>query len=115
MNHSIVGRLGDGVINFVPARDRDPFFAELLNTSVSSFNPGEWTIKFELREAIGDTPEVKRLLDSHKVTLAKYGDYASYSSVHTKKGVDLRVSNTTVRRILNHIVKNSEHKHWAIG
>lgn len=105
----------DGVINFVPARDRDPFFEELLRTPVSSFNPGEWTIKFQLRDAIGDTPEVKRLLDSNKVTLAKYGDYAYYPSVYTTKTVDLRASNTTVRRILNAIVKNSEHKHWGIG
>jgi hypothetical protein len=105
----------DGVINFVPARERDPFFEELLSTPVSSFNPGKWTMKFQLRDSIGDTPEVKRLLESHKVTLAKYGDYAYDASIYTKNDVDFRMSNTTVRRILNHIVKTSEHKHWAIG
>jgi hypothetical protein len=107
--------LVDGVINFVPVRDRDPFFKELLRTSVASFNPGEWTIKFQLRDAIGEAPEVKRLLKSRNVTLSKYGDYAYSPSVYTKREVDLSASNTTVRGILNRIVKNSEHKHWAIG
>ena len=51
----------DGVINFVPVRDRDQFFETLMNTSVSRYDPGNWTIKFQLRDAIGNTSEVRKL------------------------------------------------------
>jgi hypothetical protein len=105
----------EGVINFVPVRDRDPFFETLMNTSVSKYDPGKWTIKFQLRDAIGNTPEVKKLLESNKKTLAKYEDYLYYPSIYTKKGVDVSASNKTVRGILNQIVRISEHKSWSIG
>jgi hypothetical protein len=107
--------LVDGVINFVPVRNPDPFFENLLNTSVSHYDPGKWTIKFQLRDAIEITPEVRALLKSKNVELAKYRDYAYSPSIYTQNDVDLSTSNTTVRGILNHIIRVSEHKHWAIG
>jgi hypothetical protein len=105
----------DGVINFIPVRYRDSFFELLMNTSVSRYDPGTWTIKFQLRDALGNTPEVKTLLESHQKMLAKYEDYVSYPSIYTKKEVDVSASNTTVRGILNQIVRISEHKSWSIG
>ena len=105
----------DGVINFIPTRERDSFIEELLNTRVAHFNPGKWTIIFEVRDAIGDTPEVKRLLDSQGKRLAKYSDYAYSPSIYTNKDVDLSTSSTTVRGILNKIIRDSEHREWSIG
>jgi hypothetical protein len=108
--------LVDGVVNFVPISGEDPFFETLLNTPISHYDPGKWTIKFQLRDAIENTPEVKKLLESKNVELAKYRDYAYKPSIYTPKDPpDLRMSNTTVRQILNRIVKVSEHKRWAIG
>ena len=107
--------LVDGVVNFMPISGQDPFFETLLNTPISHYDPGKWTIKFQLRDAIENTPEVKELLKSKKVELAKYRDYVSYPSIYTQKDVDLQMSHTTVRRILNRIVKVSEHKSWGIG
>jgi hypothetical protein len=105
----------NGVINFIPARDRDPFFEVLMNTAVSKYDPGKWTIKFQLRDALGNTPEVRVLLESHQKMLAKYEDYVSYPSIYSKKEADVSASNTTVRGILNKIVRISEHKSWSIG
>ena len=105
----------DGVINFVPARDRDAFIETLLSMPVSNYDPGKWTIEFQLRNAIGNTPEVKQLLESNKKSFAKYQDYVYHPSIYTKDDVDLRISNTTVRGILNRIVRISEHKSWSIS
>jgi hypothetical protein len=105
----------DGVINFIPTGERDQFIETLLNTSVFDYDPGRWTTKFQLRDAIGDTPEVKKLLQSYKMELAKYRDYPYSDSIYTKKEVDLKMSHATVKQILNRIVKISEHKSWAIG
>lgn len=107
--------LTDGVINFIPVGERDPFFETLLNTPISLYDPGKWTIKFQLRDAIENTPEVQRLLKSRNVELGKYRDYAYFPSIYTEKDVILKMTNTTVRDILNRIIKASEHKHWAIG
>ncbi len=105
----------DDVINFVPRQERDPFFEALLNTPVDHFNPGKWTIIFQVRNAIGEIPEVKRLMESNQKTLFKYGDYVKYPSIYTKKDVDLSISNTTVRGVLNRIIRDSEHKGWSIS
>jgi hypothetical protein len=107
--------VSNGVINFVPIRERDPFFKTLVHTTVLKYDPGKWTIKFQLRDAIGNTPEVKRLLESNNKTLARYEDYLSYPSIYTQKNVDVSASNTTVREILNQIVRISEHKSWSIS
>lgn len=105
----------DGVINFVPARDRDPFIEAFLNTPVAHFDPGKWTSIFQVRNAIGDVPEVKRMLEENRKTLFKYGDYVKFPSIYTKQGVDLSISNTTVRGVLNRVVRDSEHTSWSIG
>lgn len=105
----------EGVINFVPTRDRDPFIETFLNTRVAHFDPGKWTIIFQVRDAIGDIPEVKRLLKSNHKTIAKYGDYIKHPSIYTKKDVDLSISDTNVRGVLNRIVRDSEHNGWSIG
>jgi hypothetical protein len=105
----------ESVINFIPTRDRDPFLETFLNTEVAHFDPGKWTIIFQVRDAIGDIPEVKKLLESNQKTIFKYGDYAYRPSIYTKKDVDLSISDTNVRGVLNRVVRDSEHKSWSLG
>ena len=105
----------DDVINFVPVLHREPFFEVLLNASVKRFDLGKGTIKFQIRDAIGELPEVKQLLQSNHKTLLKYGDYAYSPSIHTEEDVAVSISNTTVRGVLNRVIRDSEHKGWALG
>jgi hypothetical protein len=105
----------DGVINFVPARERDPFVEAFLNTPVAHFDPGKWNSIFQVRNAIGDIPEVKRMLEANRKTIDKYGDYVKYPSIYTRDDVDLSISNTTVRGVLNRVIRDSEHTLWSIG
>lgn len=106
--------LVDGVVNFVPKRDRDPFIEAFLSTPVNHFNPGKWTSIFQVRNAIGDIPEAKRMLEANRKTLYKYGDYVKHPSIYSKKDVDLGISHTTVRGVLNRVIRESEHKFWSI-
>jgi hypothetical protein len=108
-------KLVDGVINFVPTRDCDPFIEAFLNTPVAHFDPGKWTSIFQVRNAIGDVPEVKSMLEKNHKTLFKYGDYVKYPSIYTRKDVDLSISSTTVRGVLNRVIRDSEHTFWSIG
>ena len=105
----------DGVINFVPTCGRDPFIEAFLETPVDHFDPGKWTSIFQVRNAIGDIPEVKQMLAANHKTLYKSGDYVKRPSIYAKGDVDLSVSHTTVRGLLNRVIRESEHNFWSIG
>jgi len=104
----------DGVINIVPTQSRDQFLEKLLSTHINSFTPKTGITKFDTRNTLADLPEVHSLLEENKITVFKYGDYVYYPSIYTKE-VDLSISDTDVRGVLNKIVRDSEHKLWVVG
>lgn len=104
----------DGVINIVPTQSRDQFLEKLLSTHIDKFTPKPGITKFDIRNTLADLPEVHSLLEENKITLFKYGDYVYYPSIYTKE-VDLSISDTDVRGVLNKIVRDSEHKLWVVG
>jgi hypothetical protein len=104
----------DGVINIVPNQSRDPFLEKLLSTHIDKFTPKPGITKFDIRNTLADLPEVHSLLEENKITLFKYGDHVYYPSIYTKE-VDLSISDTDVRGVLNKVVRDSEHKLWVVG
>ena len=104
----------DGVINFVPARARDPFLSQLLDTRVVRFAPEKGVNKYGLRDALTNLPEVKRLLDANGMTVWRLGP-PTYRSVYTNDEVDLSISDTDVRGVLNKVIRDSEHKLWVVS
>ena len=102
----------DGVINFFPTRDSDPFFKKLLETRIARFVPKS-NDKFEIRDAILNLPEVMRLMAAEKVTADKYG-YISYPSIYANNA-DLSTQHTDVRSLLNKIIRESEHNVWMLS
>lgn len=104
----------DGVINIVPIQSRDQFLEKLLSTHIDRFTPKPGLTKFDIRNTLADLPEVHSLLEANKITVFKYGDYIYHPSIYTKE-VDLSISDTDVRGVLNKIVRDSEHKLWVVG
>lgn len=104
----------DGVVNFVPARAGDPFLAQLLGTRVGRFDPEKGVNKYGLRDAITNLPEVRSLLDASGVSVWRLGP-PTYRSVYTNDEVDLSISDTDVRGVLNKVVRDSEHKIWVVS
>jgi hypothetical protein len=103
----------DGVINFVSLNKRDPFLEKLLDTHIGSFTHKWGVDKFELRDSVLTLPEIKDLLGSENISVRKF-DYVNYRSIYTNDDIDLSATDTTVRTILNKIVRESEHKMWLI-
>ena len=101
----------DGVVNFVPV-SKDEFLQKFLNTHVKQFTARKGASKFEIRDAIFGLAEVQGLLKTSKVIISKF-DYWTYPSIYSKE-VDLNVSDTDVRGILNKVVRDSEHKLWVL-
>lgn len=104
----------DGVINFVPKRSRDKFISQLLDTRVGTFSPAKGVNKYGLRDAIAGLPEVKSLLDTQNMSVWRLGP-PTYRSVYSNDDVDLSISDTDVRGVLNKIIKDSEHKLWTVN
>jgi hypothetical protein len=106
--------LRDGVISVTPIVDRDPFLARFLDTKVSQFEPPKGTTdKFKLRDAVLGLPEVRELLQVNGVTVKPY-DYPYGRSIYSEDDVDLTMTNTDVRGVLNNIARRTEHKIWSL-
>lgn len=101
----------DGVINFFPTRDSDPFFKKLLETRIARFVPKS-NDKFVIEDAILNLPEVAKLMTAEKVTADRYG-YINYPSIYANNA-DLSTQHTDVKSLLNKIIRESEHTLWVL-
>lgn len=103
----------EGVVNFVPVSERDPLIEKLLCTTVSRFSHKKGIDRFALRDSIIETPEVKSFLSVNDVSVFRLGDPARISD--TVGEMDLSVSATDVKGILNKVIRESERKFWVVG
>lgn len=102
----------DGVINFYPTRDMDPFFTKLLETRIARFKPKS-NDKFVIRDAVLDSAEVKKLMETEKVTANRFG--APYRPSIYANNADLSTQNMDVRSLLNKIIRESEHNFYSLS
>ena len=107
-----VWELRDGVINFTPIRDRDPFFETLLNTPVREFVSPKGNNKFAIRDTLLDLPEVSELMAKNAVEADRFG-YPHKPSIYANDA-NLSEKNTDFRSLLNKIIRESEHNSWTL-
>jgi hypothetical protein len=101
-----VWELRDGVINFTPVQNRDPFFERLLDTSVRNFQSPKGNNKFAIREALLNLPEIEQVISANHVKADMMG-YPHRPSIYTNQ-VDLSDKNTSFRSLLNRVIRESE-------
>ena len=106
--------LRDGVINIIPITSRDDFVEKLLNTPIPQFDQPKKLGKFQIRDAIVELPEVVTLLRTNGITASHYG-YGYTPSLHTNQRIDLSISGTDVRGILNKVIRETEHNMWIVS
>ena len=107
-----VWELRDGVINFTPVQDRDPFFEKLLNTPVSSFVSPKGNDKFVIRDSLLNLPEINELIRSNGLEVETLG-YPHKRSISANDG-DLSDKCTNFRSLLNKIIRESKHNTWIL-
>jgi hypothetical protein len=105
----------DSVISIVPTKLRDDFVEKLLSTPIHRFDSPKVLGPSQIRDAIVDLPEVVALLKANGITASRYGYFYHYPSLYTNSNVDLSISETDVRGILNTVVRESEHKMWIVS
>lgn len=106
--------LRDGVINVIPITSRDDFVEKLLNTEVRQFDQPTKLGKFQIRDAIVELPEVVALLKANGIKASHYG-YSYNPSLNADKGIDLSISGTDVRGVLNKVIRETEHNMWMVS
>ena len=107
-----VWELRDGVINFIPVKDRDPFFEKLLNTPVRRFVSPKGNNKFAVRDALLNLPEVVDLITENGLEVDRLG-YPHKSSIYANDA-DLSDRSTDFRSLLNKVIRESEHNSWLL-
>jgi hypothetical protein len=101
----------DGVINFIPTHDRDGFVTTFLDTPINHFGPGKGNDqKLDVRDRILKLPAVHRLMTSYGMGVDRWWG----ECVYAKDDVDLSISNTNVRGILNKLIRVSPNKTWTV-
>lgn len=103
----------DNVVNFVPVQSRDQLLSKALGTHITRFAPKKGLNKFGIRDTIIGLPEVTSFLNAYRLTAWQQG-YPTYPSIYTNDEVDLSISDTDLRGVLNKVVRDSEHKLWVI-
>jgi hypothetical protein len=106
--------LRDGVINITPITSRDDLVEKLLNTPIPQFDQPKKLGKFQIRDAIVELPEVVALLKANGITASHYG-YFYGPSLHTNKRIDLSISGTDLRGVLNKVIRETEHNMWIVS
>ena len=102
----------DGVINFYPCRDSDPFFTMLLDTRIASFRPKS-NNKFVIRNTLLDSAEIRGLMTAEKVTADRF-TYPYHPSIYANNA-DPGAQNMDVRSLLNKIIRESEHNFYLLS
>lgn len=106
--------LRDGVINIIPITLRDHFVEKLLSTEIRRFDQPKKLGKFQIRDAIVGLPEVVALFKANGITASHYG-YAYTPSLQANEGIDLSVSGTDLRGLLNKVIRETEHTMWMVS
>lgn len=109
-------RSADGVFFFSPVKDRDELLTAVLDTPVDQFVIQPKTDKLEVRSRIANLPGVLAKLNAAGVEPLIVDLISSGRFNHeVAPNFSLSVENTTVRELLDTIVKQSDVKLWVVN
>ena len=103
----------DGVVNVYPRANRDTLLNDLLDTRIQEFLLAKNTSLYRIRYSIVELPEIKSKLEKAEVT--------AYTVAYTRMDFarlgefSMRVSNVTLRELMNRIVRESDVKFWILN
>lgn len=105
----------DGVVNFIPIKNRNPFIEKLFNTKVKSFSLKSYTFSNEIDRKLEAIPEVAELLKLNKVTVNNiYFMSVMVGATYPEIEVNLNLSNVTFKEILDSIAKKCDANFWLV-
>lgn len=105
----------DGVVNFVPIKNRNPLIEKLFNTQIKSFSLKSYTFPSEIDRKLEVIPEVTELLKLNNTSVNNiYNVSIIVGATYPEIEVNLTVSNITFKELLNNIAKKSQANFWIV-
>lgn len=107
----------DGAVYVFPKEGyRDPIIERLLNVEIKSFSLGKTTLTYDVEAILLKTRELKEVVDDYGLNTRNGYILSGFYFPQLGRNFTLDASNTTVRTILNRIVKESPvAKFWSIS
>jgi hypothetical protein len=105
--------VNNGVINFLPAHSRNPLLKQLAEMPVHRFSLAIGNTKTEILESLAQLSEVRTLLAANNTSISSLSS-AHAPKVNWKKEIELSISDTDVKGILNKLVRDSDSKLWVM-
>ena len=102
-----------GVRVFPRSDFRDSLLQTVLELRIGRFVLPKRSAKLTFRQTLAGSPELKRLLASYGVKASNEA-FSQYDIAPFGDDFSLNVENTTVRSILDRIIKDSPTKYWFI-
>jgi hypothetical protein len=103
--------LRDGVINVIPKGPySDGLLSEIINTRINRFSIDQGVSKMQIRHALTKCPEIQKIIGDNSLEV----DDGTFSEGLRSlgKGFSLHLSNTSIRDVLNSIVKDTSTRYW---
>lgn len=105
-------KLEGGVIHVWPVKDRDAFIETLLDTKISHFAVEDRASRYQIHNAILDSPEIKTKLVVADVAPMIFLNFASMDRLDT--GVVFEESDLTLRELLDKLAQKTKINRWVI-
>jgi hypothetical protein len=107
--------INDAVVHVFPKEGRrDPIIERLLNVEIRKFSLGKGTLTWDVETTLLKTPEFKEVVDAYGLGTLGW-NFSGFYFPNFGKNYTLDVSDTSVRSILDRIVKESPTaKFWSI-
>lgn len=108
--------ISDGMVHVFPKEGRrDPIVERLLNVEIKTFSLKKGTPTWDVETTLLKTPEFKEVVAAYGLGSLGF-IFSGFSIPQLGKNYALNVSNTTVRSILDRIVKESPTaKFWSVN
>lgn len=108
--------INDGMVHVFPKEGRrDPIVERLLNVEIKTFLLKKGTVTWDVETTLLKTPEFKEVVDAYGLGSLGWTSSGFYIP-HLGKNYALNVSKTTVRSILDRIVRESPtSKFWYVN
>lgn len=97
----------NGVVNIFPrGKYRDAFLAELLTVRIESFAVDKNSDCWKLQNDLVNTPEIKAVINAHGMQ-STVADFTGFYIPQLGQQFSLKVSDTTLKPLLNRIISES--------
>jgi hypothetical protein len=108
-------QIQENAINVFPRDEyQDPVVRKVIESRIKHFAPGRGKSRYELRQTLASTTELRSILESAGISVPNEGfNFHDVEAFDRNFAID--VSDCQVKSLLNRIISESKTKYWVVG